>query len=235
MIFLIGGTVGRFEKNFIGSDIFINMLSIIIPVYYEPFLDKTINSIFESVTEDIEIIVVLDGWKPEQLDKRVKVIEFNEHRGMRTAINEGIKQAQGEFILKSDAHCLHAKGFDLVLTKNCQDNWLMVPRRYVLNEINWQMKREVIFYDYHYLAFPYGGNKWGCILIPFPTKEINNEKNIDDTMTFQGSCWVANREYFLKHINQLDDKTYAGFGGEQIEIGLKYWLGGGEVKVNKNT
>jgi len=23
--------------------------------------------------------------------------------------------------------------------------------------------------------------------------------------------------------------------GEQMEIGLKYWLGGGEVKVNKNT
>ena len=143
------------------------MLSIIIPAYYEPFLDKTINSIFESVTEDIEIIVVLDGWKPEQLDKRVKVIEFNEHRGMRTAINEGIKQAQGKFILKSDAHCLYAQGFDEILTKDCQESWLMVPRRYVLNEVNWEIKRETVFYDYHYLTFPNGETKWGYALIPF--------------------------------------------------------------------
>jgi hypothetical protein len=61
--------------------------------------------------------------------------------------------------------------------------------------------------------------------------------DIDDTMTFQGSCWFANKVYFMKHVGYLNDSrdAYGPFGGEQVEIGLKYWLGGGEVKVNKKT
>lgn len=210
-----------------------NKLSIIIPAYEEPFLNQTIKSIFENAVTDIEVIVILDGWKPKQIDGRARVIEFKQQRGMRTSINAGISCAKGEFILKSDAHCLYAQGFDEVLTKNCLENWLVVPRRYTLNEIDWKRKRAAIFYDYHCLSFPYE-REWGCMLMP-TQQRIYNERKIDNTMTFTGSAWLANTEYFLKHIGQLDDKTYAFFGGEQVEIGLKYWLGGGEVKVNKNT
>ena len=41
----------------------------------------------------------------------------------------------------------------------------------------------------------------------------------------------------MSHVGPLDDSPdhYSTFSGEQLEIGLKYWLGGGEVKVNKNT
>jgi hypothetical protein len=60
---------------------------------------------------------------------------------------------------------------------------------------------------------------------------------IDDTMTLQGSCWFAEKDYFMKHVGYLDDspETYSTFAGDQLELGLKYWLGGGKVKVNKKT
>jgi hypothetical protein len=56
-------------------------------------------------------------------------------------------------------------------------------------------------------------------------------------MTFQGSCWFANKKYFKNRVGFLDDsnKTYGTFVDEPQEIGLKYWLGGGEIKVIKKT
>ena len=41
----------------------------------------------------------------------------------------------------------------------------------------------------------------------------------------------------MDHVGILDDclDRYGTFIGDQAEIGLKYWLGGGEVKINKTT
>lgn len=192
------------------------MVSVIIPVYKEPYLDKTIASIHENAVGEIEVIAVSD-----------------DGRGMRGTINEGLRQAKGDYIIKVDAHCIFAKGFDQELLKGFQDNWLVVPRRYVLDENSWQIKRHVIHYDYHYLAFPYERSKWGSTLIPLGYQKDGPE--IDDTMSFQGSFWMAKRSFFDKIVGKLDDVNYSGFGGEQLEVGLKYWLNGGEVKVNKNT
>jgi hypothetical protein len=60
---------------------------------------------------------------------------------------------------------------------------------------------------------------------------------IDDLMTFQGSCWFAHRKYFMHRVGFLDgrEETYNGFAQEPIEIGMKYWLGGGKIKVIKKT
>ncbi len=60
-------------------------------------------------------------------------------------------------------------------------------------------------------------------------------EQIDDVMTTQGSCWVANRKYFMEHVGLLDVINYGGFVQEVQEIGLKYWLGGGRMKVVKKT
>jgi hypothetical protein len=41
----------------------------------------------------------------------------------------------------------------------------------------------------------------------------------------------------MKHVGFLDDRveTYSTFAQEPQEIGLKYWLGGGAIKINKKT
>jgi len=42
-------------------------------------------------------------------------------------------------------------------------------------------------------------------------------KDIDDTMTFQGSCWFANREYFMNMLVfwMTEKKTYGTFAGDK--------------------
>ncbi len=221
------------------------MVSIIIPAHREPYLQKTIDSLLKGARADIEILAILDGWEPDKPirpDKRVRVIKLNKHLGMRAAINTGISEAKGKFIMKCDAHCAFGAGYDRILSKYCADNWLVIPRRYSLSDTKWQRNMSRPVCDYHYLTFPTQNGKYGITISnPAWTGQTNHRKDhkydIDDTMTFQGSCWMANKKYFLKHVGFLDDRaeTYSPFGAEPLEIGMKYWLGGGQVKVIKKT
>lgn len=219
-------------------------ISIIIPSRNETYLNNTLEDILVKAETEIEIFVNIDGNKPLNLveDKRITYFHNQKPIGMRGGINLGLKNAKGKYIMKTDAHCLFAKGFDKVLLEDVKDNWLVIPRRYSLHGA-WKRELRMPVKDYHYLCFPQRRSGFGYSMFPQVwaqrTRERKNNPKyeIDDTMSFQGSCYVANRKYFMEHIGLLDDRdeTYSTFSGDQLEVGLKYWLGGGEVKVNKRT
>ena len=219
-------------------------LSIIIPNRNSPFTTKTIQDLLAKAVKEIEIIVNVDENWPDPLfeDKRITYVHPGTPRGMRAGINAGLSLARGKYIMKTDDHCMFAPGFDKELSESCTENWLMIPRRYSLDAENWKIDKGRPIRDYHYLCFPRQGkdHDWGMHGVEWPQRgreRSDSKYNIDDTMSFQGSCWFANKDYFMKHVGYLDDRidTYSTFAQEPQEIGLKYWLGGGENKVNKNT
>src|SRR3972149_3348491 len=57
---------------------------------------------------------------------------------------------------------------------------------------------------------------------------------IDDTMSFQGSCWFMTMRHFRERLYPLDT-IYGTWSQEPQEIGLKTWLGGGRIVSNKKT
>lgn len=204
-------------------------VSIVIAARNEKYLPKTVNDILAKAHGDIELIVVLDGYWPTEYSKdpRVNYIHFTNPRGMRQALNSAVALARKEYLMKSDAHCMFADGFDEVLKKDCKDNWVVVPRRYPLEPEKWVIEERTddkYPIDYMILSDTLQG---------IPHKK-ENDKKIDDLMTSQGSCWFMKRAYF-KELELLDVKTYGSFFQEMQEIGLKCWLSGGEMKVNKNT
>jgi len=217
-------------------------LSVIIPARNEIYLTKMITDLLVKSQGETEIIVILDGyWGETPIDNpKVTYLHLGQAKGMRNAINLGISIAKGKYLMKSDAHCLFAPGYDVALTKDCAENWLVIPRRYSLHAAEWRPDKRMTVKDYHYLSFP-RPSSYGCGTFPQEWRERTYRRlsgpEIDDTMTFQGSCWVANKKYFMKQVGFLDDRmeTYSTFSGEPLEVGLKYWLGGGEVKVNKKT
>lgn len=216
------------------------ILSVIFPAYREPLLQKTIDSFLDAseLGNEVELLPVIDGkWlkTPLKEDPRVRPVQLQKNIGMRAAINAGISEAKGRWIMKADAHCLFAKGFDRIMVENGKEDWLLVPRRYSLDEEGWQRDDTRPVRDYHYLQFP-TENKYGIGLVVLDWYK-SSDKDIDETMIFQGSCWLADKEYFMSHVGLLDDspETYGSFVGEQHEIGLKYWLGGGAIMVNKKT
>ncbi len=83
-------------------------VSIIIPVYNtEKYLRKCLDSVCNQTLKDIEIICVNDCSKDNSLeileeysvnDKRIKIIDFKENKGVSAARNKGIDEAKGEYI-----------------------------------------------------------------------------------------------------------------------------------------
>jgi glycosyltransferase involved in cell wall biosynthesis len=216
------------------------MTSIIIPVYKEPHLNKTIDSLLANAENEVEVLVVLDGdipQEPVRNDPRVRIITLENNLGMRGALNAGITNAKGDFLMKVDAHCAFCPGYDKVLTEDCAENWLMAPSRYSLDEQRWGKGLDGKAHDYHYLSYPQKeGSLYGYSMQVQNWNLAGREHLIiDDTMTFQGSSWFVNRKYFKEHVGLYDDRpeTYGTFSQDQQEVGLKYWLGGGEIKVNK--
>ena len=210
-------------------------VSVVIPSRNEPYLQKTIQDLLSKAKGDIEIFAILDGWWEESnkivIDPRVNYIHFTEPRGMRAGINAGVALARGKYIMKCDSHIMVGEGYDEILKRDCKDNWIVVPRRYPLDPENWKIEdRSDNKYplDYMYLSKDLHGVVW---------KEKDLERKdimIDDVMSNQGSCWFMPKTWF-EYLELMDEKTYGTFWNEFQEIGLKGWLSGGEIKVNKNT
>lgn len=232
-------------------------VTIVLPSRNELFLPETVTDLLDNATGDIEVIVILDGyWTiPQYLegkkfehfkrmiaDKRVVLLHKGQSEGMRPGINDAVAIAKGNYIMKIDAHCMVDKGFDTKLIDSCERDTVVIPRRKRLDAENWCIqdvgKLDV---DYEYLSFPdnpadFGGAGFNGRIWEERIKErLNNPKyDIDENMSFQGSCWFMTKKYF-HHLELMDYKNYGTFWSEAQEIGFKTYLSGGKVLINKKT
>jgi glycosyltransferase involved in cell wall biosynthesis len=218
-------------------------VSVVIPSRGEQFLAPTVKDALSKAAGDVEVIPVLDGYWPDpplENDKRLIQVHRGAAQGMRAAINAGVAVARGEYVMKLDGHCALAEGYDEVLKADCEDNWVVVPRRYSLDAEKWEKRRGKRPIDYQYLSYPDNqGDRGGPGLHGRTWEEKNRDpellkKPIDDLMTAQGSGWFMKRDYY--HWLELEDvENYGTFGSEFQEIGFKVWLSGGRVVRNKKT
>ena len=223
------------------------MLSIIIPSRVETYLQRTVDDLLLNARGEVEIIVILDGYWPSPMlkdDKRVIVLHqgtVHNSYGMREAINAGIAISKGEFIMKIDEHCLVDEGFDLKLAADCEEDWVVIPRRYRLDADNWKViedGRPPI--DYMLVDFPYQRpHDKTCGLHGAEDRQRHYDRLdilIDDVMTMQGSCYYTRRSYWNKLFpNGMNGGSYGPFTQEAQEISMAAWLSGGRVVVNKKT
>jgi glycosyltransferase involved in cell wall biosynthesis len=218
-------------------------VTVILPSRNERFLRNTIDEVFAKASGDIEVIAILDGYWPDPPIPERKNLIFV-HRGtpmgLRYAVNAGASLATGKYLLKLDAHCMVAEGFDQVLQDNCDDDWLVIPSRYSLDGENWAIlqtgKSRV---DYHYMCYPYTDEP-GLHGVQWDDRRRKRfgvfEYEIDEEMSFQGSGYFIPKEYFFKiGPFDTDPSHYGTFIEEPQELGLKVWLSGGKNMTNKLT
>jgi len=226
-------------------------VSIIIPARNEVYttssgenvLQRMIRDVYEKATGDFEVLIGFDG--PPYLDfphyPNLRIVRLPDVIGVKNNINMLAILAKGEYLFKSDAHCMFAKGFDETLLADMKDNWLVMPRFYVLDGKRWEWQDER-HYDYFYLHCPFthrgfrfkAGGHW-----PQRTAEREGKPEylIDETPQFHGSGWFIKRDFFLDYIGGFPVKDPFGHAQEPPNIGLKVWLGpwDGKVMVNKKT
>src|SRR5574343_311726 len=116
------------------------LLSFLIPARNEIHLQRTIENIIQNIRGDSEVLVALDGYKPDPPmppeitnNPRVRFFSFEESIGQRAAINYLAKQSTADFICKIDAHCAIDEGFDVKMAADCEYDWTVIPRMYNLD------------------------------------------------------------------------------------------------------
>jgi GT2 family glycosyltransferase len=217
-------------------------LSVVIPSYKDPLLQKTIDSLLENseLGDQLEIVVVFDGYwaNPpllfsEENNKRVKQLHLGKNRGMRGAINAGVQVATGEFLMRTDEHCVFDKGYDRKLTERFKDDWICYPKRYYLDTEKWEvMDKEPNVYNKLIIdksRHKFSGVNWKSRELERPGKMI------DESMAMQGSCWVMKRSWWDAVIKELQTEGYGPHYGDSHEMVFKTWQAGGRLMVNKST
>jgi glycosyltransferase involved in cell wall biosynthesis len=219
-------------------------VSIIIPARGEKQvnLNRTLNSIFDNATGEIEVIVGFDGTGILEVGiGNIKVINFPSTIGIKTNINAMAAMATGKYIYKSDAHCRFGKGFDEILKADMEEDWIVMPRFKIIKD-DWQVQMrdgQEEFYDYFYLCCPFtdprgfrfkAGGHW-----PERTKEhFVSHPTVDETPQIHGSGWFMTKDHYFE-LGGFPNIDPYGHAQEPIWLALKNWLMGGKVMVNKKT
>lgn len=238
-------------------------LSIIIPSRNEQFLQKTIQDALDNIEGDTEIIAVLDGlWSNPAIPQhpKVSVIYHPFSVGQRAAANDAVKLARGRYIMKVDAHCSFPKGFDTVLIRDMQPNWVMAPTMRNLHAYDWvcktcgnriyqgptptvcakcQAPRE-FEKDILWIAKRSPQSSSFCF-DPEPhfqyfndwVKRPEGQGTITESMSLQGSCFIISKQSY----EELDicEEAFGIWGSQGIEVACKAWLSGMEVRIDRNT
>jgi len=238
-------------------------LSIIIPARNEMFLAKTIKDILTNIRGDTEVIAVCDGnWADPLIEDnpRVTLIYHSESIGQRAATNKAAKFSRAKYLMKLDAHCGFAEGFDAILMADMQDDFTMAPIMRNLHAFDWVCKK---CGDRRYQGItptecPKCDNKteferdivWISKTNPQSTsycfdpephfqyftefkKRPEGQGDLTETMSLQGSCFMATRDKYFE-LN-LCDEILGSWGSQGIEVACKTWLSGGRVVVNHKT
>ncbi|HII3823303.1 TPA: glycosyltransferase family 2 protein [Pasteurella multocida] len=89
------------------------LVSVLICAYnVEKYIEEYINAVINQTYKNLEIIIVNDGSsdntyfllkKLAEKDNRIKILNFNNHIGIISALNEGLKEIAGEYIARTDS------------------------------------------------------------------------------------------------------------------------------------
>ena len=215
-------------------------VSIIIPSRNEKYLQRTVQDVYDKATGDFEVIVGLNGKTEFEIPSKfpnLRIIEEAQNIGLKPMINKLAKEASGKYVYKSDSHCTFGEGFDEILQADIEDDWIVTPRFYVLDADKWAWQDDR-FYDYFHLCCPFtdpkgirfkAGGHW-----PERT-QAKLDVLIDETSQIHGSGWFVNRDYYFNVLGGFPEDDPDGHAQEPIWLGLKNWLMGGKVMVNKKT
>jgi glycosyltransferase involved in cell wall biosynthesis len=242
-------------------------LSVLIPARNERWLAETVRDVLKHSSKRTEVIIVLDGAWPEpdvalEQHPRVQVIYLAQSIGQRAATNMAARVSTSRYVMKLDAHCAMAPGFDEQLMKDAEELGPLctqIPAQHNLHVFDWVCEKcgarlyqgptpeacklkdcggkhtRQIVWD----AVRRRTEAW-CFDYDLKfgywrefKKRPEAEAEIVDVMTSLGACFFMERERFFQ-LGGLDE-THGSWGQFGVEIACKSWLSGGRHVVNKRT
>lgn len=215
-------------------------VSVMVPSRNEPLLQRTVQDLLAQARGDVEIIVCLDGYWPNpplKDDSRLRILHWGEVKGLRPSLNAAVEIATGQYLMKIDSHCAVAEGYDVTLQTDCPPDAIVVPAKHSLEPQGWKPFRSP--WHYFYLTFPFDlSMDYAGLHDKNFGPEVNAaraDRDVDEIISYQGSCWFLPTAYFRRLLPDGMDHAHYYYAQEPQELGLKAWLSGGRVLINKRT
>lgn len=210
-------------------------ISIIVPVYNsEKYIKKTIEDILEQLSANMEIILIDDCSSDESLsickemektDERIKVFHHEENKGICSTRNEGIRRAEGKFIIFSDD--------DDAWEKNLIQDQLKIIEQYPNIDFI-KFGRELVSID--------SNNN----IISRKKTEFYNEGLLTEVNKYEDyflvrdsailvNMWngMYNKEFIEKNNIYFDESMK--FGSEDAKFSFEFYLKSNQIYINPNT
>lgn len=184
------------------------LVSVIIPYgrYDKIYLKRTIESVQNSAAGDIEILTEYDS----------------KDEGHRVLTNRLAKRANGEYLLRLDAHCALSPEWDIRMKDSCKENTVVVPILSGLDVSSWKWK------DVH--AGLVVLDKQMRNVYPMMWKDIEERDTEEDTLSLIGCAYMVRKEDF----DPLNE-SYGKWGAAGLELSFRTWLTGGRVLVRTDV
>lgn len=240
-------------------------LSVLIPARNEMWLRRTVEDVLAHAKADTEVIVVADGaWPDPPLvqHERVHIVYHPTSVGQRAATNEAARLSQARFVMKLDAHCSLADGFDVALIEAARDDLgedvTQIPAQKNLHVFDWvcqcgarkyqgptptectcaapRWEREVVWKPRRGVtttSWRFDGDLHFQYWGEYSKRPEARGTAYPETMSCLGACWFLSRERYWA-LGGLDE-AHGSWGQMGTEIGCKSWLSGGRMVTNTRT
>ena len=188
------------------------MISIIIPTINDPYLFRTLEDVYDHAEGDIEFIVINDGGKeipPSPVN--IQVVNFGRTMGRRYSINTAASLARGKWLFILDAHCSMSQGWDIKLSRVCDDKSIIVCAIHDMDPESWEIRPGP--YHHVYLNNRYTEKWWHMA-----------QKPLEAMMCFTGCAWLISKKFFFELGGYNEE--YGKYGWDGPEWAMKAWLDG---------
>jgi len=224
-------------------------VSIVIPARNDIHVAQTVNNFLMHAKGEVDCTVFLDGWNIESTgkipqttidrlsqeldclshlaakDSRIKIIKQLEPPvGQRIAINRMVREAEGEFFLKIDGHCIASEAWDVEFKKVVEDDTLLVPAMRGIEEVSWTVNDKVYTHASIDRSVTW---KW------WPEYNHRASEPVMDTMAFPGTVCFGSTALWPKIGGH--NETWAPWGDCGTELSLKTWLTGHRLLLVHNV
>tara|TARA_R100000808_G_C2153005_1_gene162826 strand:- start:4401 stop:5573 length:1173 start_codon:yes stop_codon:yes gene_type:complete len=207
-------------------------VSVLIPARNEQYLERTIQSLFETAIGPIDVWVFLDAWDDHlEVQERVLamdndrvhcVVNDAEPKGIRHGSNVLADLAQGVYLFRVDGHCNFSPGWDVPLKNAADPGTVVVPAMRILDVETWTAERGggnfyYINRDYRYKVLP----------------DAKTSADVVEIMAFIGAAWFCRRETWMNYGGY--DEQFYHWGESGVEWSLKTWLNGGRLVLDRRA
>lgn len=238
-------------------------LSIIVPARNEEWLKHTVEDICAHKRGNTEVLVILDGAWPVaggELAQHpdVHIVYLPTSVGQRAATNLGARISDATYIMKADAHCSFAEGFDVTLLESAKElgsNVTQVPalkNLHVYDQVCQNCGRVTDQAPKLAACTACGCTDlthvpvWEPRARPITTNWVidghlhfqyasnkGQEGDYPEVMSFLGAFFFVERDHFLS-LGGFDE-SIGSWGQYGQEWACKEWLSGGRVVCNRKT